>query len=92
MKLPEEAEYIRQKIQDAVAWSFESYSFSDVINDTELSDEEKEWALENITWGISLVEDADIWSPGKAVDEAKETVLNTVQNLGGLWGKDDDDD
>lgn len=49
------AEYIREKVQESLGHSFASYSFLDVIDDTEISDDEREWAKEHLDWTVVIL-------------------------------------
>lgn len=90
MKNRMDAEYIRQKVETAMGYSLESFNFENIIDCTELSEEDKEWAKQNLSWGVFFNEDADIWSSAKAVANAKAEASNnfnseTRKNIDALW-------
>ena len=43
---------VRRQLQKALDAQFEAYSFEKMVNDCELSDEEKKWAVEHLTYGV----------------------------------------
>ena len=45
-------EKITDTIRKGLEWQFDNYSFGDMINDLDLTDEEKKWAKENLTYDV----------------------------------------
>ena len=58
-KLGFDPAYVRSKVQDAMGWHFDNYSFEDLVDDTEkLSDKEKEWAKSNLDWQVTFLDNS----------------------------------
>jgi hypothetical protein len=50
-------EYIREKVQDAVAWSMASFTILDLIDTVDkLTEEEKEWARKHLDWQVYVID------------------------------------
>jgi len=43
---------VRRQLQKALDLQFELYSFEKMVNDCNLTDEEKKWAVEHLTYGV----------------------------------------
>jgi hypothetical protein len=43
---------VKRQIRKALDAQFELYSFEKMVNDCELTDEEKRWAVEHLTYGV----------------------------------------
>ncbi len=54
----ERQEYIRNKVQDATAWSFEAFTFEEIIEDTGLSSQDVQWAKDNLEWKVVFIDES----------------------------------
>lgn len=43
---------VKRQIRKALDAQFEAYSFEKMVNDCHLSDKEKKWAVEHLTYGV----------------------------------------
>ncbi len=43
---------VRRQIRKALDAQFEAYSFEKMVNDCDLSEKEKQWAVEHLTYGV----------------------------------------
>jgi hypothetical protein len=52
---PRDFEYIREKVEDSMGFSMDSFGFDQIINITDdLSIEEKEWAKKHLSWSVNI--------------------------------------
>jgi hypothetical protein len=47
-------EEVRQKVAESFAWMLDLHGLDEVIDDTELTEEEAKWAHENLCWSIAI--------------------------------------
>lgn len=48
-------ERIREEVQEIMAYSMEMFDFMDIIDSAnELTEEEKEWARNNLDWSVNI--------------------------------------